>query len=219
VIVIEDKVRIPIGINTLDSYRKWARSSEFPEQGRFAYLNGEIQVDLSMEQPFTHNRLKTKITTALDMLVDELGIGEVFSDGMLLSNPAANLSTVPDAMFVSFDTMRSSKIRFIEGAVSGFKELEGTPDMVLEVVSATSEVKDTETLRELYWKAGIPEYWLVDGRGDDLSFTLLHFTARGYVTTRQQAGGWLRSAVFGRSFRITQNSGPLGNPQYLVEVR
>jgi len=51
-------------------------------------------------------------------------------------------------------------------------ELEGTPDMVLEVVSASSVVKDTETLLQLYWQAGIPEYWLVDARGEALEFTV-----------------------------------------------
>jgi Uma2 family endonuclease len=37
--------------------------------------------------------------------------------------------------------------------------------MVLEVVSASSVEPDTQTLRELYWAAGIKEYWLVDARG------------------------------------------------------
>jgi Uma2 family endonuclease len=219
VIVIEDKVRIPGGLDTLDAFRARARSEEFPERGRYAYLNGEMWVDLSREQPFTHNRVKTKFTTTLDTLVDEVGLGEVFSDGMLLSNVAANLSTEPDATFVSFETLRSGRVRLVEGTVAGFTELEGTPDMVLEVVSETSVRKDTETLRDLYWKAGISEYWLVDARGDELVFTILRHTARGYTATRHQAGGWLRSAVFDRSFRLTQKAGPLGHPQYSVEVR
>ena len=61
-----------------------------------------------MEQPYTHNRVKTKFTTALDTLVDAIGLGDVFADGMLLSNAAANLSTQPDAMFVSFEAMQRS---------------------------------------------------------------------------------------------------------------
>jgi Uma2 family endonuclease len=91
--------------------------------------------------------------------------------------------------------------------------------MVLEVVSATSLRKDTETLRELYWKAGIPEYWLVDARGDAPAFALLRHAARGYTATRPRAHGWLRSAVFGRAFRLRQHPGPLGHPQYIVDVR
>jgi Uma2 family endonuclease len=219
VIVIEDRVRIPTGLDTLEAFRHWACSDEFPERGRYAYLNGEIWVDLSMEQPYTHNRVKTKFTTALDTLVDAIGLGDVFADGMLLSNTAANLSTVPDAMFVSVDAMRSGRVRLIEAATEGFKELEGTPDMVLEVVSTTSIRKDTEILRDLYWRAGIPEYWLVDARGARPFFSILRHTARGYTATRLQTDGWLRSAVFGRSFRLLQGTDALGHPQYTVEVR
>jgi Uma2 family endonuclease len=91
--------------------------------------------------------------------------------------------------------------------------------MVLEVVSTTSERKDTMTLRDLYWRAGIPEYWLVDARGEEPAFAILRHGARGYAATRPQAGGWLRSRVFGRSFRFSQRPGPLGHPQYSVEVR
>jgi Uma2 family endonuclease len=219
VIVIEDRVRIPSGLNSLEAYRQWARSDKYPERGRYAYLNGETWVDLSMEQPYTHNRVKTKFTTALDRLADAIGLGDVFADGMSLSNAAANLSTQPDAMFVSFEMMRSGRVRLVEGAVKGFKEFEGSPDMVLEVVSATSVRKDTEILRDLYWRAGVQEYWLVDARGDEPLFSILRHTARGYAATRLQAGGWQRSAVFERSFRLTQGTAPIGHPQYTVEIR
>jgi Uma2 family endonuclease len=219
VIVIEDKVRIPGGLDTLDAFRTWARSEEFPERGRYAYLNGEMWVDLSMEQLFSHNHVKTQFTVTLGSLVRTARLGYFFSDGTLLSNVAANLSTEPDGTFVAYETMRNGRTRLIEGATEGYVELEGTPDMVLEVVSATTVRKDTETLRDLYWKAGITEYWLVDARGVEPAFDLLRHTARGYAATRRQAGGWQRSSAFGRSFRLTRHTDPLGHPEYRVEVR
>jgi Uma2 family endonuclease len=63
---------------------------------------------------------------------------------------------------------------------------------LLEIVSAGSVEKDTQTLRELYWKAGIAEYWLVDARGERLAFDILRHAAKGYVATRK-AAGWLKS--------------------------
>lgn len=218
-IVIEDKVRIPDGLNTLERFRRWARSDKFPERGRYAYLHGEVWVDLSMEQLFTHNSVKTRFTVVLGELVDSAGLGYFFSDGTLLGNVEADLSTEPDTTFVAYETMRDERVRLIEGAAEGFVELEGTPDMVLEVVSTTSVRKDTVTLRDLYWRAGIAEYWLVDARGEEPEFNLLRHTARGYAATRRQADGWLRSAVFGRSFRLTRQNDPLGHPQYVVAVR
>jgi Uma2 family endonuclease len=219
VIVIEDKVRIPNGFDSLEAFRNWARSEDYPERGWYAYLNGEIWVDLSMEQLFSHNQVKTQFSVALGSLTRTHRLGYFFSDRTLLSNVEANLSTEPDGMFAEYGTIREDRARLVEGSAEGYVELEGSPDMVLEVVSASSVRKDTETLRDLYWRAGIREYWLADARGDRPAFEILHHTVRGYAATRRQAGGWLRSNVFGRSFRLTQGSDPLGHPQYSVEVR
>jgi Uma2 family endonuclease len=90
--------------------------------------------------------------------------------------------------------------------------------MVLEVVSASSEEKDTVVLRDLYWRAGVKEYWLVDPRGDDLAFDILRHGAKGYATARKQ-GGWLKSAVFGRSFRLTREVDRTGLPACTLAVR
>jgi Uma2 family endonuclease len=97
-------------------------------------------------------------------------------------------------------------------------ELEGTPDMVLEVVSPSSVQKDTVELRDLYWRAGVNEYWLVDARGDHLVFDILRHTPEGYLATDLQEG-WLASAVFARSFQLIRQSDPLGFPQFTLLVR
>lgn len=99
-----------------------------------------------------------------------------------------------------------------------FVEVEGIPDMVLEVVSDNSVEKDTVELRRDYWEAGIPEYWLVDARREPLQFDILRHTARGYSVTRKQ-DGWVRSRVFNRSFRLTVSTGAHSYPEFRVEVR
>jgi Uma2 family endonuclease len=74
--------------------------------------------------------------------------------------------------------------------------------MVLEVVSTHSVQKDTIVLRELYHAAGIAEYWLINPLSGRLSLEILRRTAKGYVPTRKTAG-WVKSNVFGKSFRLT----------------
>ncbi|HUG89872.1 MAG TPA: hypothetical protein VML55_03500, partial [Planctomycetaceae bacterium] len=54
-VVIEDRVTVPSWVHDLESFRRWAKSDELPERGRFSFLDGEIWVDLSREQLFTHN--------------------------------------------------------------------------------------------------------------------------------------------------------------------
>jgi Uma2 family endonuclease len=90
---------------------------------------------------------------------------------------------------------------------------------VLEVVSPSSVPKDTVELRDRYAEAGIAEYWLVDAREEPARFDVLRLTVRGYAATRRQSGGWLRSAVFGRSFRLGRDADLLGHPQFTLDVR
>ena len=122
-------------------------------------------------------------------------------------------------MFVSFDSIENGSAVLVELADEESIEINDTPDMVLEVVSKSSVRKDTIVLRDLYWQAGIPEYWLVDARVVPVSFELLKLGPKGYTTTRKTAGSWQKSGVFGRSFRIVQETDQLGNPRFTLEVK
>lgn len=216
-ILFEEKVRIPADIVDLESFRRWARSGEFPEHGWFSFLRGDLYVDLSMEQAFTHNRVKTKFASVMEQIIEADQSGYYFSDRMLLSNLEANLSTEPDGMFVSYDAVRKGRVVLVEGADGGYVEVAGAPDMVLEVVSDKSVHKDTKVLRELYWQAGIPEYWLVDARGKALQFEIFRRSARGYLASRKEDGR-VRSRIFQRTFHFSRQIDPLGHPQYTLAV-
>ena len=96
--------------------------------------------------------------------------------------------------------------------------MEGSPDMVLEVISDSSTRKDLVVLRQAYWEAGVREYWLVDARRGPLKFDILRRTAKGYAATRKQ-DGWLKSAVFGKAFRLAQRRNARGHPEFTLEVR
>jgi Uma2 family endonuclease len=72
-------------------------------------------------------------------------------------------------------------------------------------------------LRDLYFKAGIPEYWLVDVREGVMSFEILHWTPAGYLAV-PAGDGWIASKVFGKKFQLQKKSDPLGHPQFVVLV-
>jgi Uma2 family endonuclease len=173
---------------------------------------------MSKEQIYTHAQVKTEFTVVVGGLVKAQQLGLFLVDGPLLTNAAANVSGNPDAVFVGTETLESGAVRLVEGVEEGFVELEGSPDMVLEVVSTSSEHKDDVILRQAYWEAEIPEYWLVDVRKAPLRFDILRRTARGYVAGRKK-NGWSKSAVFGESFRLTRQESALGHPAFLLEVR
>src|SRR5262245_35419640 len=173
---------------------------------------------MSKEQVFSHVLVKTKFTIVLGGLVEAGYPGLSLGDGVRVSNTQANFSVKPDGVFVAQATLAAGRIRVVEGMEEGFLELEGSPDMVLEVVSPSSVQKDKTKLRQAYWEGGIAEYWLVDARKEPLSFDILRHTAKGYVATRKQQG-WIKSAVFAKSFRLGQHLTALGHPDYTLEAR
>jgi Uma2 family endonuclease len=90
--------------------------------------------------------------------------------------------------------------------------------MVLEVLSDSSEEKDLITLHQAYWDAGVREYWLVDARMDALRFDIYYHASKGFALRRKKAS-WVKSEVFGKSFRLTQSKGSHGHPEFTLHVR
>ncbi len=216
-VVIQEQLRIPSKVSDLRSFRRWALSDAYPDTGRVAWLKGEVWVDMSPEQLITHNKVKGRFGNVLDALALEEKLGMYFHDRTLLSNQAADLSTEPDGVFASFEALEENRARLVENQ-NGPIEMEGSPDMVLEVVSPSSVRKDTVVLPRLYWRAGIPEFWLVDARGERPKFDIL-VRGRSAYTPTPKTGGWVASRVFGHSFRLVAEPNRLGYPEFTLRVR
>lgn len=217
IMLLGDSIRIPPeAVDDFDAFRRWTKSKNFPERGEYAFLGGDLWADVTMETVI-HNQLKLQITSVLALLVVEaLKLGYFFSDRMRLVHETVNLSSEPDGMFASYEAVRAGLVRWEQGRES--LELIGTPNMVLEVVSTSSVQKDTVLLRELYAAAGIDEYWLVNPLRGQLTFDILRLSRGRYVATRKSAG-WIKSAVFGKSFRLLTEESADDLPQYRLHVR
>jgi Uma2 family endonuclease len=213
VFVTED-IKVPGWVVDLETYRQWAASEEYPHSGWISFLDGTIFVDPHMEELFTHNQVKGAYAYAIMSVLGPTPSGMYVHDRMLLTNATANLSTEPDGLFFFWTTIQSNRLRMIEGA-DGYIELAGTADMVLEVVSKHSAIKDAGRLRELYWKAGISEYWLVDARAPEPRFEILRHSLNEYIGI-EPVDGWLESSIFQRRFQLVKSMNPLGQPQFTV---
>jgi Uma2 family endonuclease len=211
-------VNLPAWVVDLESFRRWADSDDFPEDARGWYLKGQVWVDMSKEQIYTHVQAKTEFIVVLGGLVRAGDLGLFLADGAFLTHVDADISGIPDAVFASKKTLRAGRVRALEGMETGHVELEGSPDMVLEVVSESSVKKDTIILRQAYWEAGIREYWLVDVRGEPAKFDLLKHSAKGYTHARNQ-DGWLKSSVFGKAFQLAQKKNVVGHTEFRLAVR
>jgi Uma2 family endonuclease len=216
-IVLEDRVVNPAWVRNHASFLRWVRSPEFPDRGQFAWLGNRFWTDLSMESD-SHNQIKMRVGQTLMNHSDTFQLGRYWGDRMLLTHARAGISTEPDGVFANWDTIRARKVRLVGGHGADGTELRGTPDMVLEVVSRSSAWKDMTQLPDLYWAAGISEFWRIDSRGEQLQFDILRRGSGGYRKVAAQ-DGWRKSVVFGVAFRLSQTTDPLGDPAYSLAVR
>lgn len=211
---LADEAFIPLGITDLASFRRWADSELYPDRGKFHYLQHEIWVDLHPEPLFTHNLVRTSLTSTLSELRDD---GYFFMSGIRFSHVAADLSAQPDLVFVSFAAIQQGKVQFVRGRLGGYVELEGSPELVVEIISPSSLRKDTEVLREMYAAAGIAEYWLIDARTTSPSLQILTLKEGAYQPGSESAENQI-SQVLARQVALVQDTDPLGHPRYQFRI-
>jgi Uma2 family endonuclease len=202
----EESVHIPRqATRDLAGFRSWAVSPCFPERGRIDFLAGDLEVDMSPEDLHTHGVVKSEIATILHSMVAHAGLGEVYIDRARISNPGADLSVEPDVVVIFWETLDSGRLRYVpaaSGEPDRYIEMEGAPDVVVEIVSSSSENKDLVRLPPLYAAAGIPELWLVDARKKAIRFDIHSLGSDGYEIVKPDAEGWRPSPRLGRRFRL-----------------
>jgi Uma2 family endonuclease len=220
-VILEDEVEIPF-LGSLADFRAWALSAEFPQRGRIDYLDGRIEVDMSPEDLFTHNTLKSEIVHVLVRITKPSGLGYVFSDRARVSSPAARLSVEPDVVFVSYEAIQQQRVRLVPKAsqeAGRYMEIEGAPDLVVEIVSDSSITKDTRRLPPAYHQAGVREFWLIDARREQLLFQIHHHAPAGFDPAPADAEGFQTSLVFPTGFRLLRHRDQRGQWIYDLETK
>jgi len=208
IVLLEEDIRIPLGVHALDEFRRWCHGEQFPELGRIDYLQGDIEVEMRPEDLYTHGTVKVALASRLHGLVAEQDRGYVFVDRARVVSPAAGLSVEPDVVVVLRESLDGGRIRNVPSIApraGSYVELEGAPDLVVEVISNSSVGKDRKRLPALYARAGVPELWLVDARGKRLAFEVWSLKAAGYEQVAADVpppDGWTSSPVLGCRFRL-----------------
>jgi Uma2 family endonuclease len=223
VVLLDGNVRIPGEVHALEAFRRWSSGGQFPERGRIDFLQGDIEIDMSPEDLDTHGTVKVAIAACLHTLVAEPGRGAVFVDRARVVSSAAALSVEPDVVVVLWDSLESGRIRKVPATppVPGrYVELEGAPDVVVEVVSNSSVGKDRKRLPALYARAGVPELWLVDARGETPKLEIWTLGDGGYepVAPEASAKGWTASPILGCRFRLQRRTFGEGRFVYSLEA-
>ncbi|KYH33729.1 Uma2 family endonuclease [Neomoorella mulderi] len=131
-------------ILTYDDYLR------LPDDGkRYEILEGVLHVTPS---PTTqHQRVSRNLHFILHTYVMGKGLGEVFAAPLdvVLSNISI---TQPDLIYVSRERQN----------VITEKNIAGTPDLVVEILSPSTSGTDKVTKAQVYARYGVPYYWVVD---------------------------------------------------------
>ena len=217
-ILFDNRVRVPADVFDLASFRRWATSDDFPEEGRISFLDGQLEIDMSPEELSCHVGPKGELIAVIWTMVRKRDLGSVYVDGARLTNEVANISNEPDLMFCSWETLESGQVSIVESVpgTERYLEVVGTPDLVVEIVSKSSVHKDTRVLRKKYFQAGIDEYWLIDARKDEIDFLLLTRGERGYEPVSADRQGYHKSSVFPFKFKLTRERDRIGHWRYTL---
>jgi Uma2 family endonuclease len=212
--LFEDSLEIPDGIRTLADSRRWTHSDEFPKRGRIDYINGRIQIDMSPETLYSHGKLKVMIASVLYQLTVESG--DVFSDRTRIVSADGDVSAEPDVVYLSHDAIRSGRVRLVEAAgdIEDYVEIQGPPDLIVEIVNDGSVTKDTKRLPPAYFAAGVPEFWQIDARRDKRIFRVHKRGKDNYVPQRTDREGYQRSVKVGGRFRLERRRDVLNHRQF-----
>jgi len=145
----------------------------FPDDGkRHELIDGEHYVTPSPNTK--HQRITRRLLTALDSFVTRRRLGEVFAApyDVILSDVDV---VEPDLVFVS--ASRSALITE--------KNIQGVPDLVVEVLSEGTRKTDETVKRKRYEHFGVPEYWIVDPELETVK--VYRMTDKGYVRAAELA--------------------------------
>ncbi|HEX6985351.1 MAG TPA: Uma2 family endonuclease [Planctomycetaceae bacterium] len=206
------EIEFPTTIRTLDDFREWVATAELPESARLEFRRGKVEIDMAAEEIETHVLLKSDLTVQLGMRLRRTGVARLFVDGTLFTNDETGLAREPDLIVCTNESLATGRVRLREiREGSGRRmQLNGSPDLVIEIVSRSSVRKDTIELRDDYFAAGVGEYWIFDGRGDDVVWTMLSRGAGRYEEVPASGDGFRRSPLFGCEFRLRRETDPNG---------
>ena len=121
-----------------------------PNDGkRYEIIDGELFVTPSPRR--AHQRAVTLLSHDMVDFVEKTGVGEVYVSPF-------------DVVFSLFDVVEPDIIYVSEErtALITEKNVQGAPDLVVEVLSETTAKTDRTIKLKLYARYGVQEYWLID---------------------------------------------------------
>lgn len=137
----------PMPVDTRLTYEDY---SLLPNNGkRYEIIDGELLVTPSPRR--SHQKVVTNLVYYLVEFVRRHDLGEVYAAPF-------------DVVFSRYDVVEPDVLYVSKARASVLteKNVQGAPDLVVEVVSETTAEIDRTTKLKLYARCGVQEYWIID---------------------------------------------------------
>ena len=127
---------------------------------RYELLDGELILVASPNRD--HQSVSVRLLTRMYSFVEESDLGWVYSapfDVLFTDTDVAQ----PDILFISREREH----------ILTHANVQGAPDLIVEILSPSSSTRDWRAKRELYASHDVREYWIVDPTNRIVSILLL----------------------------------------------
>jgi len=120
-----------------------------PDNGNFELLNGQIYF-IASPKP-SHQRISLRLSYFLAACVIPNNLGEIFTTPM-------------DVVFTEYDTFQPDLLFITKERLNiiGENKIEGSPDLVVEILSPSNDANEMSYKRHIYESKDVKEYWLIN---------------------------------------------------------
>ena len=120
-----------------------------PDSGNFELLNGRIFF-MASPKP-SHQEISSLLNTYLGIYIISNKLGKLFAAPM-------------DVVFSEHDTFQPDLLFITKERLNiiGENKIEGTPDLVVEILSPSNDNNEMSYKKHIYESTGVKEYWLIN---------------------------------------------------------
>jgi Uma2 family endonuclease len=136
-------------------FAAWVRARPASDDNRYELLGGRVVMTPPAGHP--HGLIEGRLAVPLGQFIQEHRLGVYLGSSQGFELPSGD-TVEPDHSFVStarWQTMPAPRVG---------QFLRVVPDLVVEILSASTAPRDRGTKHEIYERNGVREYWLVDAR-------------------------------------------------------
>ncbi|HAF70311.1 MAG: hypothetical protein XD60_1498 [Acetothermia bacterium 64_32] len=165
------KLEVPTRKLTYEEFLEWCDEDTWAE-----WVNGEVIV--LTPASMRHQLIKKFLTSVLDAYVQQHDLGVVLDAPFQMKTGPELPGREPDILFVAKENLGRLKENYLDGPA----------DLVIEIVSPESRLRDRGEKFAEYELGGVREYWLIDPDRKEADFYLRDERGRFRLREADPAG-------------------------------